>query len=608
MEVVCDIETDALEDPKNIWVVVCIETETEKVHVFRDKESFCRFARGVSRWVGHNFLGFDLGVLNRLWGANISPLAVLDTLVISRLLWYNIPGGHSLEAWGIRLGHPKDTFSDFSRYSQELENRCCGDSKITLQLRNNFRKYLSQDTFQKSILIEHIMAIILHDVHNNGFRFDFNKAEQLYSKLKDRLAALDLEIKTAFPPRTKLKREITPKATKHGTLHLSDFRWLGPEPVLDGFAPGIPFSVFEWVEFNPGSPGQIVERLNDAGWSPTEPTDSGASFKVNERNLETVSEDAPGAVQRLVERLLLAQRVRVLEEWFKACSLKSGAPRIHGTINHIGTWTHRCSHTNPNMGNVPSTHSKYGDPKLKAIAKEIGTELRSLWIASEGNVLVGCDADGIQLRIFAHYINDPEFTAALVSGDSKLGTDAHSLNARVLGVSRDQAKTFIYAFLLGAGVAKTATILACSMDEARDKREGFINRYPGLKYVREELIPRDVERGYFEGFDGRKVIIDETKRGGNVQGYVLGGYLQNGEACVMKHANYLWRKELVSNGIWFKQVNFVHDEWQTETHPEDSGTVGRSQSDSIRKIGIEFGLNCPLAGSYKIGNNWYETH
>ena len=91
---------------------------------------------------------------------------------------------------------------------------------------------------------------------------------------------------------------------------------------------------------------------------------------------------------------------------------------------------------------------------------------------------------------------------------------------------------------------------------------------------------------------------------------MLAGYLQNGEAVVMKHANILWQKDLKASGIWFKQVNFVHDEWQTMTRNvmEEAEEVGRVQRESIEKVGVELGLFCPLAGTTKIGTNWAQTH
>jgi len=262
------------------------------------------------------------------------------------------------------------------------------------------------------------------------------------------------------------------------------------------------------------------------------------------------------------------------------------------------------------MGNVPSLYSKYNSQELKDLAFEYGKQLRSLWTATPGNKLVGCDAEGIQLRLFAHYINDDDFTTALVSGNQEDGTDAHSLNAQALGegITRPQAKTFIYSFILGAGVGKAGHILGVPMGEAKARRDGFIARYPGLLYLREEVIPKDVARGYFLGLDGRKVHIPEAKREGNVLGYVLGAYLQNGESTIMKWAMRKWINELKEGGIEACLVNFIHDEWQTETLERNAERVGVTQAEAIASSTERFGLRCPMAGSYKIGDNWFETH
>ena len=98
---------------------------------------------------------------------------------------------------------------------------------------------------------------------------------------------------------------------------------------------------------------------------------------------------------------------------------------------------------------------------------------------------------------------------------------------------------------------------------------------------------------------------------------MLAGYLHNGESVVMKHANILWHETLTNLKIPFKQVNFVHDEWQTEVENnyELAKKVAEIQADSIRIIGERLNLNCPLAGSIlnqnkelAIGTNWSQTH
>jgi DNA polymerase-1 len=245
------------------------------------------------------------------------------------------------------------------------------------------------------------------------------------------------------------------------------------------------------------------------------------------------------------------------------------------------------------MANIPSGDSLYGH------------EMRSLWVASPGKYLVGVDADAIQLRILAHYMNDKDFIEALTKGNKDEGTDAHSLNQKALGDScrsRDVAKTFIYAFLLGAGVGKISQILECETSAASGAIESFLTYYPGLRQLKDFRIPADAARGYFVGLDGRVVVCGSEH-------LMLAGYLQNGESVIMKTANQIWLDKLKKEGIEYRQVNFVHDEWQTEVNSlTDAERVGKIKVSAIVQAGIDLNLNCPLAGNYKIGTNWLETH
>lgn len=619
MEVIFDIETNGLDNPDKLWLIVCKDIATGERHVFRnvheDLKPFQNFAALVSLWVGHNSIGYDQLHCSRLAGVSFDEASVLDTLVLSRLFNAGRAGGHSLESWGEALGYPKVKFNDFSRWSQEMEDYCIQDVEITHKLYQRFSRYLSSPQWKDSIDLEHKIAFICLDMNKNGFYFDISSAKDLHKDILGQLKILDSELQSVFKPRSKLIREITPRATKHGTLHRQDFRWL-EDGDLTPFSVGSPFSLVEFEPFNAGSPKQIVERLNEAGWQPYEKTKGHIQaerdkdkeklayfatygWKVSEANLATLPADAPEAPRKLVQRLLLDSRRSTLEEWLKAYD--DGSKRIHGSFSHIGAWTHRMSHSAPNMANIPAGESVYAH------------DMRSMWCVPDDRLLVGVDADGIQLRVLAHYMHDEEFTNGLINGKKEDGTDAHSLNQAALGSvcrSRDDAKTFIYAWLLGAGFAKVANILGCTIGQAKTAVGGFIERYPGLKELKKTIIPKDANRGYFEGLDGRLVLCDSEH-------LMLAGYLQNGESIIMKRANVLWREKLRQQGIWFRQVNFVHDEWQTEVENDYQLAmhVANVQAESIREVGELLKLRCPMAGSIlnthkkiAIGRNWSETH
>lgn len=627
MQVICDIEADGLEDTvSKIWCVVCKDIDSGQVSCFTDYDSDypslhtlrTEYAPHVTRWIGHNFIDYDSWVLQHFGNVSIPADSIYDTLVVSRLAGYARPGGHSLEAWGHFLGSPKGTFNDWSKYSKEMMAYCQQDVEVNHKIYQYLLEKVSREEFKEAIAIEHYIAALCSQMRRDGFKFNARRAERILSTTTGALDEIDRAL-LHLPPKARFVRTYNPKLTKHGTISRTSVPrgWKD----LTSLSPDSPFSVIEWDPFNPGSPRQVVERLNDAGWKPVDKTKGHIEalkerkkdkarldhyrqygWKVNETNLSTLPDSADPGIKGLVKRLLLEGRRRTLQEWLDNYNVQTG--RVHPSFMHIGTWTGRMSHQNPNLGNVAAPKSiKYRTPELSKLAIVYGGAMRSLWGVPTDSYLVGTDAEGIQLRIFAHYINDPKFVEALVNGKSKDGTDPHSLNAKILGCTRDTAKTFIYAFLLGAGDQKIAEILGVSKADGAAAKQRFIAAYPGLKRLKEDTIPGDAERGYFEGFDGRLVLCDNEH-------LMLAGYLQNGEACIMKHANRLWRERATEERIPFKQVNFVHDEWQTEVAGSlaVAERLAAIQRDSIKEVAQRFKLHCPFAGSSKIGKNWYETH
>lgn len=684
MKVVIDIEADSLDDPKNIWVIVCKDIETGELHVFReptrnadDRRAFEKLAAKITHWVGHNWLEYDYPVLHRLLGLEVRDVArhSTDTLVVSRLVDYPrctkyarsqvSPGskddastegrstrelprgpvrpdwseavsggedevlfkGHSIEAYGEQFGLPKQPFSDFSCYSQTMEDYCVRDVEICHRIYNLYADILADRSWRAALDLEHDFQLIVNDLHTNGFAFNSEKANKLLTKVQSELDILDDKIKTAFPEKLRPVKEIHPRTTRYGTLNRSDFRFVKTGDLSE--YNGGPFTRCVWQPFNPASHKQIIGVLHDAGWKPEErtkthlesirafrlnPTEelkqkldnlSITGYKINETNLSTLPDTAPSGARLLAKRILLESRRRTLTEWLSL--VRPDTSRIHGRFYGIGAWTHRMAHRNPNTANIPTE------------AKLYGHEMRALWRAPKRRLLVGVDAEGIQLRILAHYIDDKEFTESLVNGTKSDKTDPHSLNQRVIGGvcrSRQAAKRFIYAYLLGAGVGKLADVLECTADEAQAALDKVLERYTGLDKLRSSIIPRDAKRGYFEGLDGRRVPIPGDTVGIR-RHKCMSGYLQSGEAIVMKLATVLFYEQIRSAGCLL--VNLVHDEWQTEVPSNSLDVAVRIavvQAAALAEAGRELKLRCPMQGSYwsddrndyTIGTNWSVTH
>jgi DNA polymerase-1 len=643
MKVIIDIEANGLFNPTRVWLIVCKDIDTGEYHVFRNpstdpeaRSRFFAFAAGVDQFIGHNVLDYDYPVLSDLLGYVVDdPASVfLDTLIVSKLVDYPRQG-HSIEDYGLEFGLPKIDFTDFTQWSQELETYCIRDCDINHRIYLKYRRYI-QGPGARSVALEHQFQIIVNKLHTNGFAFNTEKAKKLLEKVEAKLKELDDEILTEFPRRPKFVKEVTPRLTQHGTLNRNDFRF---ERGIDlSCYNGGPFSLLQWVDFNPSSHKQVIDVLWQAGWEPVDKTATHIDtlrelksrdcqfkeflelklkglqtygWKINETNLGTLPPSAPKPARLLAQRILYESRRRTLVEWL---GLVSDAGRIHGQFRGIGAWTHRMAHQNPNTANIPNDTDLSGKPKL------LGGEMRSLWIAPKNRLLVGVDAEGIQLRIFAHYIDDPEFTAALVSGKKEDKSDPHSLNQRVLGSvckSRAAAKRFIFALLLGAGLGKLGEILVCSEDEAKSALARIMERYEGFNRLKTNTIPADAKRGWFVGLDGRRVVIPGATPSER-RHLCMSGYLQNGEAVVMKKATVLSEQLLEDAEIDHLLVDLVHDEWQDETpnNVEIALQVAKMRADCLRLVGEQLGLRCPLAGSYwnedkkdyTIGTNWRVTH
>jgi len=211
--------------------------------------------------------------------------------------------------------------------------------------------------------------------------------------------------------------------------------------------------------------------------------------------------------------------------------------------------------------------------------------------------LIGIDASGLELRMLAHYMNDKNYTKEVVHGD------IHTVNQMVAGLqSRDQAKTFIYAFIYGAGDAKIGAVVGGNRSDGKNLKERFLNRTPALANLRERVF-RAAKTGKIKGVDGRYLRIRSEHSALNV-------LLQGAGAIVMKKALAIFYQDLLKqklNPVKYFVAN-IHDEWQLDVPTGLCEQVANIGIRSIRNTAQALNLNCPLDGEYKTGNNWSLTH
>jgi len=549
MRIVLDIETNLF--PDKIWCVVARDIDTNQIHIWQNFVGLQNFLDRAEQIIAHNGIFFDVPVLKNLWKITIAEEKIVDTLVMSRLYNPQLEGGHSLAEWGKRIGFFKSSFESFNGgLTQEMLDYCIQDTLVTQKLYEHLTKEMSHDYSQESIKLEHEVAFIIAEQERNGFRFDEVKALQLLSVLKTKLDAICVEMQRIFPP----------KVTS-GRTHKTHGRPL-PDIVED---------------FNPGSRKQIAERLIEKGWKPKKRTEKG-SVIVDETTLEGL--DFPEA-KAIAEYLMLQKRIAQVESWIDAIQTDG---RVHGQVITNGAVTGRMTHHSPNMAQVPNSGSPYGP------------DCRELWTVNKGYKLVGIDASGLELRMLAHYMKDDAYTNEVVSGD------IHTANQKAAGLeTRNQAKTFIYAFLYGAGSTKIGSIVGGSSKEGQALITSFLRNTPRLRALREKVSRIYAQKAWLPGLDGRKLLV-------RAEHSALNTLLQGAGAIVMKQAVVILHKKLRKSKIDFKMVVNCHDEWQIETTPESAELVGKLGVDSIREAGEHFNMRCPLTGEYKIGESWRDTH
>ena len=548
MKVVLDIETDGF-NPTKVHCIVAKDITTNTVTVFDPSTmyGFNNWAKQVDKFIMHNGLSFDAPVLNRLLGTEIAPGKIIDTLILSQLFNPIREKGHSLKAWGEKLNMLKGGEDvNFFKYDKAMLDYCKQDVEITHAVYKELVKE-SEGFSQESVDLEHDIRLIIDQQEKNGFAFDIMKAQQLLATLKDDIYDLEQWALEEFEP------TIVEMKTKT-----------------------------KEIPFNIGSRQQIADRLMKKGWKPKQFTDK-KNIIINEAVLKKIKEpELKLTAERFSKYFLLQKRAVMVESWIEACDNDN---RVHGKVMTLRTITGRMAHNSPNMAQIPAVYSPYG----KAC--------RGLWTVSDITKykLVGTDASGLELRCLAHYLNDTNYTDEILNGD------IHTKNMELAGLEgREQAKTFIYAFLYGAGPEKIGKIVG----EGRDKGNILINRFlsnlPALKRLRNQ-VENASRRGKIKAIDGRYLKVRSTHS-------ALNTLLQGAGAIICKQWLLHIIKRVYNKKLDVKLVASVHDEYQFEVANEDVNEFCSITKIAMKETEKTLNLRCPLDNDYKVGVTWKETH
>ncbi len=544
MKAIVDIETDKL-DATKIHCIVAQNYYTGQVWEWVQDSCyrFKEWSKQVDQFIMHNGLSFDAPVLNRLLGTNIKPNQVRDTLIESQLYNPIRDGGHSLESWGKRLSYKKLEIDSFNEYSQDMLLYCVRDAELTRKLASQL-EVEGKNWTDQAYNLERDVRIIVDKQQENGFAFNIMEGQLLLARLQDEMYTMEDWADQNFPPREiQLKTKV------------------------------------KEVPFNIASRKQIAERLMELGWKPTKFTDK-KNIIVNEEVLSKIK-NLPEA-EMFSRYFLLQKRTGLLKSWIHECD---ESERVHGRVLTLRTVTGRMAHHSPNMAQVPAVYSPYGK------------ECRSLWTVSnpETHQLVGTDAAGLELRCLAHYMNDPKFTDEVLTGD------VHTANQKAAGLkTRDQAKTFIYAFLYGAGPAKIGKIVGGSAGSGQILIKKFLKNMPALRVLRSNIQEASKQK-WLKGLDGRHLQIRHEHA-------ALNTLLQGAGAIVCKQWLVEMDKKVRKAGLDAKLVASVHDEYQFEVAKPDIQRFSQITKDAMYRTQKVLNFKCELDSDYKVGNNWAETH
>ncbi len=660
---VFDLETNGLlGEVTRVHCAVLYDLDTHELMGFRPKDlgKFLKLYRSATLLVGHNIIGFDVPVIAKLYG--LSPNAdceLIDTLPLGRLIYSDIKqddfprakawkkykqaleewqsrnpdgqypyaskapqefpgqfvGSHSLEAWGYRLGHEKK--GDYSKemkakgldpwaeFNEAMFEYMLQDARVNVGL---YEHLIAQEGYSPlAVALEMACQALCCRMERNGWPLDVRKAEELYATLCARRRELEKALVAAFPPWRVRLEDFIPKRNNKSK----------------GYLAGVPVERWETREFNPASRDHIADRLIDKyGWKPTEFTDGG-SAKVDDEVLQRLP--YPEA-KILAEYFLIQKRLGQVGEgsqaWLKQVSKKG---RIHARYNSNGALTGRATHSSPNIAQVPAVRAKYG------------RDCRVLFHVPAGWTQLGADQSGLELRCLGSFMaafDGGKYIEVVLHGDihwenakalfglpentpryEEFDADGHGIAIPKNEKMRDVAKTFIYAFLYGAGDAKLGSIIGKGRKAGEQLRARFLKKFPALARLI-KAVKAAAEKGWLKGLDGRKLPIRSEHA-------ALNTLLQSAGAVICKSWITKAEKAIMDAGLKVSEglgedwdadadvviLGWVHDELQVAVRHGLEEQVSAILIEAGRKAGDPFASwKCPTDVEVKQGTDWATCH
>jgi hypothetical protein len=480
------------------------------------------------------------------------------------------------------MGNHKGDFGKevgFEVFSEDMLEYCVQDCEVNAQL---FHRLEKEDISKEALATEFEAQRICLLQTAKGFNFNINKAYQLEDDLLKRKSQLTdlicgdlggdflINLGVKVPKRTTQYKELL-----RGT-----------------YTQGAAYSKIKYKPFNPNSRYDLGQRLiSRLGWKPK---DFGTDGKptLSEEILDKMKYPV---AKHISEYLMIDKRLGMLANgngaWIKLYN--EDTKSIHGRVNTLGAGTSRCTHSKPNLAQIPAVRAPWGK------------ECRELFVPPEGMKLYDVDLSGIELRMLAHYMtpwDNGEYADIVINGD------VHTKNQEAAGLpTRDMAKTFCYALIYGSGIKGLAETCNMSVKNMKVAVDSFNKNLPALASLIDAVKATIRTRGYVKALDGRKIYC-------NSEHAALNYLLQSAGAIVAK----LWMNYSVEGmsklgyelGRDYHQVAFIHDQYDWVYDPKQISheTLYKVSQDALDRVQRDLKIKVKLDCAACSGDDFSEVH
>lgn len=621
---VFDSEQDGfLQNCTVTWCISAVDLHTDQLYSFGPDQiqEGLDLLDSADVLIGHNIIKHDLPVFRKLYGRSFQRQKKVDTLIMSRTQrperrspphCPNKFAPHSIEAWGYRVGRKKPEHEDWSKFSDDMLHRCNEDAHINKLVYQKLIEEGEGEGWGPCHRLNMRLFELLQLQEERGWYVDRGHIDRCLAELDRWVARIDRAIVRRLPYLVEVHEQkkfgiynwVRKPFLKNGAHAKITTEWYGN----GSHVVGGPFTRISFRRVDLDSNAETKDYLLKLGWEPAEWNTNNAG----ERTSPKMSKDDPFIGVQGSLGALLVRRVKCRHRKGTLQGLKDSI-RADGTIS-------------PGVGGVASTgrirHSVIVNIPSVDSGSFYGRQMRAVFIARPGKVVVGADSAGNQIRQLAARMGDPEFTKVVLFGKKETGDDLHSFNQQRAGLpTRTLAKNFFYGFIFGAQDTKIGKIMGKDKAAGAAIREEYYRRVPKLKELVDRLTeewrdtavktfnPRwnkwEFSNGYITGLDGRPILVDSEHK-------ILNYALQSDEAIQMAWGYVYVFDEMARRGYeWDKDWGMLiwyHDEYQGECVPEIKDVLGQVMCDAVRLSGEYYNIQCPHAGEYKVGKNWAETH